>query len=235
MLKLLKQALKIYFKAPFIFLSLQLPGTLPNLMERFMPKGYTEAPFYSLLPYLVPYFVIAAIGTFWSSAAMYIVTRQVMNGNVSIKAAIGSVNSKLHKLIPAALIAGVTILVGFNAFIIPGLILTAIYLFIPQLIIDEPPSQVMIYFNRSQKLSRVHLLKTVTIVLITAFLNLITYAGSQFIEPLVSEKLLSWFGIEVYGAIISGVLLTISLIAFDAFLDVLVSCYYLELRNETRE
>jgi hypothetical protein len=230
-----QRALKLYFKNPLPYIALQLPQVIPEVLERFLLPGAQNTPTLALLPKIVPYFMVTAIATFWSSAAIFVAAEMSARGvQPSLKETAHRVNQRLSHLIPAGLLAGVTVLVGYYAYFIPGIILTALYLFVPQLIMDGEPNQVMVYFNRSWKLTSRHFLQTLGVVIVTTSFSVLLYVGSQLTEARVSSLVTPVVTSEVIAPLIAALPMVVISLVIGSLLDVWVASYYLEMRDRSR-
>jgi hypothetical protein len=226
-----KRTLQFLATHPVHFFALQIPQVVPEIMERLFMQGAEKESTLALLPRLIPYFVVASLVMTWTSAMTYVSVRSLSEGKpISFSQSAQVANSRWRWLFPAALLAGVTVLIGFSAYIIPGIILATLYLFVPQLIIDEGATSLMIYFNRSWKLARSHFLQSVGIVIVVTSISLLLYVAEQSIEGWLTRLLWNESPPQKIITLISTTIYLFATLVAGACTDVWVCCYYLKLK-----
>lgn len=220
----LRRAFSLFRAAPWFFLAFQLPQACDELIEGiFVPSDAKSFQWQilALMPFL---YVINMLST----ALTFVSVQQIdERGTFSLKEAWKRVRNRSGLLIATSLVIGFLVSVGLLAMVIPGIYLTAIYLFVPYLILSEAPVAFSAYLNQSTKLSKQNLKES---------LGFATLGFGFSILQLILENL--DFPASLFTSS-NGTLMTVLSIGFrmilaiaaGAFLDLWVSAFYLSLKR----
>jgi len=227
-------AFRLLWKRPGVFLLIQAPGALLTLFDKSFMANLENLPPAQALPWIIPYFCISVVMTTLIAAATFTAVREETAGRKSsMVRAFKNVLRQWIPLVAASIISGVVILAGFYAYLVPGIIVMGLYLFLPQLIIDEPGSALMIYFNRSWRLARAHVWATTTLVLIILAITMAAYFSDAMIVAALGRFFAS--GTETVPPFFQwaarGGQLVLTLVG-EAMADLWVCCYFLQIRLE---
>jgi len=199
-LKLIKATMPLWS----LLLLCQIPEILVTLVQKQIEKDQTD-PHFFLFFLIYPVFCIFSA---LSSALTYLVIEKSSKPRY-LREVLSALLSKLLLLSGAASLLGIVFLVATLAFVIPGVLVMAFYLFVPFLILQPPKGSFWSYFSESKQLFR----KNKTICLFTSsamvVLSILSFLG--FLEaPLILEIGISLLLSLVLNVWISTVFIEVS-------------------------
>jgi hypothetical protein len=224
LLQTLKRFWPIFTAAPFYFLALQLPEALTDLLENWLvPDGKQTSPW--IILFVLPLFVVASGLT---SVLTFSVVLQIRNrAKPSISRAIESILPKFWQIVAASLMIGGVTALGVVACILPGVYLMALYLFVPQSLLDDEKLPLMTHFFRSTQLAKKAFKKTLFIVSIIFISSLAAYFAGEYVSVVLEHlQLAGLVLIALTGLIKVGIS-----ILMGVFIDLFVSAFYLSLKE----
>ncbi len=229
----LADAFRLLFKRPGVFLLIQTPGALLTLFDKTFMVNVENLPPAQSLPWIIPYFCVSVIMTSFISAATYMAVLDESEGNKSsFKAAFKKVSGQLVPLFTGSLITGAVILAGFYAYLIPGILVMCLYLFLPQVIMNEPGQPLMVYFNRSWKMARSHIWSTLALVTAILIITLLGYFSDIGFAMTIGPAFLHFVPSQTALLVASrGTQLCLTIVG-EAVADLWVCCYFLKILKE---
>lgn len=207
-------------RRPFHFLALQIPAALGEPLQRTLEVEWRDSPALVALVCL-PYFFVTFL---WCSAATY--ASVTASEPLSLRAAWGRALRAGKTLVPAALVVGLVSVLGLVALVFPAFYFTAIYLFVPHSIIDDPAAPLMTQLHRSSRLAHRSLWRILIAVFFVFVLFLWSYLAAQALEGAMAQSALSPMQRGLWVGGFQALLAT----ALGAMVDVWICHYYLALR-----
>jgi len=214
------------FSAPLHFLILQLPEASSDVLEKLFPSGEGQGPLFWRVAILFPYFCIASTAA--SALTFASVFRQAQKQPLTLRYNLKIAREKMGILVPVSLLLGLVTLLGFVALIIPGIYFMAIFLFVPPLIISEPPLPWSVYLSKSKKIAKTAIWQTLAIVTVFFLINFAVFAQSSFVE----SELNHWFGASMISSILALAATAVLSIIIGAFVNVWIAFYFLSLKEK---
>ena len=157
------------------------------------------AVFWGLLTLL-----LSIVGFFWLAGALVKAVDDVRDGRVetTVGELFTEVRPRLPALIAAGLLAGLLIVLGFIALIIPGLyLLTRFSLIAPAVVLEGRRAGES--FDRSSELTQGHKWTILWVILIVAIVSAIVRAVLVAVLAFLPDFLQSWIGNTVADAVVN--------------------------------
>lgn len=213
---------------PVLFLCLQLPSASTEVIETHLSGASIEtSPFQALI--WIPFFFFMSTLT---TTLTYFAMVGVRDGReFSMSDFVKVLQEKWLVLLAAALLVGVICLAGFLALVLPGIYFTAMYLFVPQIVMDEANHKVMVSLNRSKALFKQAKLKTIFVVSIIFLSSIAVYFAGETIGTWLGGVLTHEGTFRTFTLILVKVLISLPV---GALLDVFSSHYYWSLKGATQ-
>jgi hypothetical protein len=213
--------------APLHFLLLQIPGASTDLFETWLlPDGKENSPGTIVLVLFFFLYVLIASGI--SSALTFASIRQMHGGQrPNFRVSLTEVIKKLNLVIPASILVGVVCTLGIISLVLPGAYLMAIYLFVPQIIMDEDGVPLMACLNRSTKLARPALKTCFTVVIGILGTLVISYMVGENISTLISNLQMD----PNVKILLAGLVKMLFSLLLGMIIDVFVSEFYYSLKE----
>ena len=147
--------------------------------------------------------VISIVGTFWLQGALVYAVSDVRDGTIdtTVSQVFERIRPLLGTLIPAGLLAGLGIAIGFIFLIVPGLVLLTWWCLIVPVIVLEG-KQIGESFTRSRELVRGHGWTVFGVVVISGLLVFISSAIIESIFSFLGSFLRYWIGGSIASAIV---------------------------------
>lgn len=174
---------------------------------------------------MIPYAAISLLLSVYSAAAVFDVVRNLQKGKKpTLGHAVTEVGKQIVPLSLATLLIGVVAALGVAAFIVPGIFVIVVYVFVPHLIMNEPGKPLMVYLNRSWKLAARHKLYVTFLVLTMAISGLLVYSsGSIFPTAEGSYYIAFTIGRALFSTLLG------------AIIDVWIAVTFLKFQHESEK
>ncbi len=212
--------------SPAILLFVQTPLALSELAQDLLGINDSVQPSPAAIAVVLP---ILFMLSFLASALSFTVVEQLdQTGQCNLNAAGNRVYSHRFRLLVASLALGCLSGIGLVAYVIPGLILMTLFLFVPHLIIADSPTTLSVSVTRSKKLAFKFAPLSFFIVFVSFGLSLVTF--------LLGEHLGTYFGAAGSDDFTRRLVLFATRAGFamigGGFVDVWVASYFLTLRRQ---
>jgi hypothetical protein len=207
----------------FLF-ACQLPVGFVEILQQLLGVHDSVQASWVATLIVLPVFFMAS---FFSSAMTFISVRLRLAEHMPSRTLLGEGIAGFAKpLVLASLVVGTLIGLGLAAIILPGLVFMALCLFVPHLIISDPPASIPVYLYRSRKLAMMRPWMTICIVSVFFIMSTGLF--------LLGESTGTAFGIitgsfYLRQAVLVGVRMFFTM-AGGMLMDVFVSVYFLRLR-----
>ncbi len=183
-----KDAFSNIAQHPTIFLAIQLPLAVTEIIFRIVTpsiKGIEALPlklFYASALWVLMFsanFLVQSL----SVQALYSIRK---SGSLQPRALLDFTLQRIAPLLISSVAIGLVVLAGMLAFILPGLILFTLYLYVPNFITVTQKTPLMATFRRSSSFARAHASGTLVIVAVFAVAFGISFALEDGLQT-VSE------------------------------------------------
>lgn len=212
----LKDYFRLGFKQIHWFVLLQWPGFFTFLYEKTVLLGLEKEDARDMLPKLIPFLVISSVSMFLISGAFGVYFDRARKGEkLFIKEVYEIVFGQLKSVIIAAVVCGIAFCLGILAYLLPGLGLMAVYIFVPYIVVLENPPGLTAALFRSWKLTAKIPFKVGVVVVIQMVLQFAFYLFSHNFPTT-----LFFFALEFLLVFISG-----------TFLNLVVTHLYFKFRS----
>jgi len=223
---ILSHSLKTLSKAPWHFFWLQFPAATIELVEKPTTAWLETHPVLTLLICLPYFFTVSILSTALTFSSVLVVNR---NENPTFLGAFQTIKQHSRALVLAALLVGTVCALGMIALVIPGLYFTAVYLFVPHLILSDGKNPVMVYLHRSKLITKKVMLKTFSIVVSVFLASLVVFFAG--------ETLGTWMGglahsDSIRSLLLAAVKMSLAMLT-GAVIDVGICYYFLRLQKES--
>lgn len=176
-----KEAFRLIGKHPLFFLLLQLPLLLSEVLFRLNMERIEQETHYPTLvlwavalwiPFYLSHFLVQA-------ATLATLLRIESQGAPSWLGLREDLTSRLAPLLVGGTMVGLTVLIGMRAFILPGVLLFALYLFLPDLIVSHREFTLLAQLRRSWRFAVQNAAVTVVILIVFGIIFIASYGLDQ--------------------------------------------------------
>lgn len=219
-------AMKGLCVAPLLLLLVQFPLALTEILQEVLGINNSIQPPIGAILIILPAFFILS---FFSSALTFAATRRLVQAKPhALHHVWEDIKPHIGKLLAASVTFGCLSGLGLVAYIVPGLILMTLFLFVPHLIIADSSNSLWAYATRSKKLVANHPFFSFFVVMCSFSLSTVLY--------LLGEHLGTYYGaVGSNDEIRVTILVTIrSVFAMVGGLavDLWVASYFMTLRKD---
>ena len=218
---LFRKTFRTLWGAPLLYLLIQLPQAIIDALEYYAEQVWGESQTLLMGGFALLAFIIGVIPSVITFAMVWKESR-------TLGAVLRFFHGKWGLILLSALVSGILFALGVMAYIIPGILLMTLYLFVPYLILTEEKAPLTTYFYRSSKLSRKKFKTVLAVVGAVLGLFIIFQKVGEALGVHASEQL--------ENPLLQKILLTSILMLFsmfiNAFVNVWLSHFFLRLNAD---
>ena len=218
-------AIHCALRAPLFLFLLQAPLAITEILQEALGiNNSVQPPLWAVFIVLPTFFVLSFLSSALTLAAVF---HLHTTGRCSWNNLWAMIRPKIRPLLIASIALGSLAGLGLVAYIIPGLLLMTLFLFVPHVITLDPPTSLWAYVTRSKRLVSRHPFVSFFIVVFSFGLSALLF--------LLGEHFGTYYGVAGstdFGRL-SILIATRSLFSmFGALIiDVWVAAFFLYLRN----
>lgn len=209
-------------------LAMQLPLAATSILSELMPNEPTRNALTLGLLACVGFPTFVFFSTL-STVTTFAALRHWNAGrDLGVSGAYAEALRAAPRWFPAALVTSLLTLLGMPLIFL-GIYFSAIYLFVPQVILMDPPCPLGVYLTRSKKVAKADF----TRVLLLAVLLLVLDIGLYLVAQEAGGRIGDLFASPTAREIVSGTVNCVVTVAPGLLLNPLIGEYFLKLRSMT--
>lgn len=159
-----------------------------------MDRLQNEQDYMKLVLQVALFWELFFLSTFLVQAMTYLALKDIeSNATPRGLSILGRLKPALPALLLSGLVVGLAVLVGLRAFVIPGVLLFALYLYVPDLLAREPGSSLLLALKRSWRFASENMAGVAGIVVAFALLVITSFLLDQALQNVAEpEGALAW-------------------------------------------
>ena len=169
------KSIRSFQRQPLSLLLLQLPAALAAVLNEAIPAQTASTLEVAIaLAIILP--LLVGVTTF-STAATYVHIK-AESASPSLRDSFSFTLKSARQWLPASFVVSVLVLLGLPLVVV-GIYFSAIYLFVPHEVIDEPGRPISLYLNRSKKLAKLALMTTLVVATLLLVIDFGLFIGAE--------------------------------------------------------